>query len=153
MYKILETFGPAILSTEGEDWKRHKKIVASSFSEKSNRLAFEESLRQVDGMVQTWKEKGGCSENDIRVDDTKVDTAVFSLHVICAAGFGVPQAWRDCDVEKGAWGYVDGESSHQLKFKDSMPALLQSLHVRNQPHTQPCSILTNGSGSNCCLLG
>lgn len=129
MYKILETFGPTILSVEGEDWKRHKKVEASSFSEKSNGLAFEESLRQVEGMMQIWKEKGGSTEGDIRVDDTKVDTAVFSLHVICAAGFGVPQTWTDTDVEKGAWGYVDEESSHKLKFKDSMPAMLQSLHV------------------------
>jgi cytochrome P450 len=38
LYAIVDIFGPSLLTTEGDDWKRHRKIVAPAFSEKSNSL-------------------------------------------------------------------------------------------------------------------
>ncbi len=35
-YKIVDLFGRSILTPEGSEWKRHKKIVGPSFSERSN---------------------------------------------------------------------------------------------------------------------
>ena len=87
-YKVVDIFGRSIISQEGAEWRRHRKVVGPSFSEKSNKLVFEESLRQAQSMMDSW------SYNDMKVDDAAHDTATLSLHVICAAGFGVPQVVR-----------------------------------------------------------
>jgi hypothetical protein len=75
-YKIVDIFGRSILTQEGLEWKRHKRVVGPSFSEKSNRLVFEESLRESN------------TNQEMRIERLAVDTATLSFHVICAAGFG-----------------------------------------------------------------
>jgi len=138
LYGLLNTFGKSILSVEGQEWRRHKKIVGSSFSEKSNRLVFEESLRQSEGMIDLWAKQKGNNIRDMRIEDTTHDTSTLSLHVICAAGFGVPQVWSKEEEEKAGadnWGFVNSRMGvkHTLSFKDSLPALLNALLVRILP--------------------
>jgi cytochrome P450 len=87
-YKIIDIFGRSILTSEGLEWKRHKRVVGPSFSEKSNRLVFEESLRQVEGMLDVWGSRGGNTKLEMRIGKLAVDMATLSFHVICAAGFG-----------------------------------------------------------------
>jgi cytochrome P450 len=38
IYGIADIFGRSMLSSEGDEWKRHMKIVAPAFSEKSSAL-------------------------------------------------------------------------------------------------------------------
>src|SRR5208282_4856086 len=54
VYGIIDIYGSSILSTEGADWRRHRKIVAPAFSEKSNALVWKESVRQAAGMLKFW---------------------------------------------------------------------------------------------------
>jgi cytochrome P450 len=84
----MDIFGRSILTSEGLEWKRHKRVVGPSFSEKSNRLVFEESLRQVEGMLDVWVSRGSNTKQEMRIERLAVDTATLSFHVICAAGFG-----------------------------------------------------------------
>jgi cytochrome P450 len=85
-YGLVDIFGKSILTQDGQEWRRHKKIVGPSFSEKSNRLVFEESLRQTEGMVNLWATQGKNTKVELRVVNTAEDAATLSLHVICAAG-------------------------------------------------------------------
>lgn len=130
-YKIVDLFGRSMLTSEGQDWRVHRKVVAPSFSEKSNRFAFEESLRQAEAMMDQWGSYGSNTEEDMRIDNTANDTATLSLHVICAAGFGVPQIWPGEDESKLDGKGLPGFSTaglakgHQLMFKDS---LIQMIH-------------------------
>jgi cytochrome P450 len=87
-YKIIDIFGRSILTQEGNEWKRHKRVVGPSFSEKSNRLVFEESLREVEAMLDVWVGREGNTKREIRVERLPIDMATLSFHVICAAGFG-----------------------------------------------------------------
>ncbi|KUJ12797.1 cytochrome P450 monooxygenase-like protein [Mollisia scopiformis] len=132
-YKIVDLFGRSILTQEGQEWKRHRKIVGPSFSEKSNRMVFEESLRQTEGMMGLWASQQKASKGELKVGNTAVDAATLSLHVICAAGFGVPQLWPQEGEEKllgnGVPGFSEHEAkgSHTLTFKDSINQLLKKL--------------------------
>jgi cytochrome P450 len=92
-YKIIDIFGRSIVTIEGQDWKRHRKVVGPSFS-KSNKLVFEESLRQARGIMDFWTSQSPNSSQGVKIRNTAIDTAVLSLHVICAAGFGLPQLGR-----------------------------------------------------------
>jgi cytochrome P450 len=41
MYWALAFFGPNLVITEGDDWKRHRKVVQSSFSENAYPLVWQ----------------------------------------------------------------------------------------------------------------
>jgi hypothetical protein len=41
----MDIFGRSMLTQEGSDRKSHRRIIWPSFSEKSNKLVFEEGLR------------------------------------------------------------------------------------------------------------
>jgi cytochrome P450 len=111
-YKVVDMFGGSILTQEGAEWKRHRKVVGPSFSEKSNKLVFEESLKQAAGMMENWA-LNGSSRDDVRVSDCAAGTAELSLNVICAAGFGVPQLWPHESVDKLGGKGVEGFSGHE----------------------------------------
>ncbi|PVH82251.1 cytochrome P450 [Cadophora sp. DSE1049] len=132
-YKIVDLFGKSILTQEGQEWKRHRKIVGPSFSEKSNRLVFEESVRQAEGMMSVWAEKKGNSREKMIVGNAAIDAASLSLHVICAAGFGVPTLWPNEGEEKlggrGIPGFSDKSltGGHELSFQGGLTQLLKQL--------------------------
>ncbi|KAF7852434.1 hypothetical protein EAF04_010974 [Stromatinia cepivora] len=147
-YKVLEVFGSNIVTTEGEEWRRHKRIVGKSFGEKSMGLVWEESIKQADGMVGVWRRrneeggKGGNVNEDmgLKVEDAGSDTAILSLHVICVAGFGVPQLWEgeeneevgngDRKIEGGGapnLGLNKPVGDHTMGFKDCINLVLSSL--------------------------
>jgi cytochrome P450 len=136
-YKVIDILGGNIVTAEGEDWKRQKKIVGPSFSERSNRLVWEESLRQTKGLLGMWKRKDGVSERGdggFRVEDPRKGCALLSLHVICAAGFGVPQLWpgqnKDLLEGNGVPGFSGDElrEGHTLSMKDALTGLLRDIY-------------------------
>jgi cytochrome P450 len=132
-YGLVDIFGKSILTQEGQEWRRHRKIVGPSFSEKSNRLVFEESLRQTESMIGSWATQGTNTKAELRVVNTPEDAATLSLHVICAAGFGVPQVWPNETEEnleqKGlqAFSKFKLTGGHTLSFKDALVSLLKHI--------------------------
>ena len=44
MYTSLDIYGKNLVSTEGSDWRTHRKLVAPSFGDKNNQLVFNETL-------------------------------------------------------------------------------------------------------------
>ena len=114
-----------------------RKLWAPSFSEKSNKLVFEESLRQAEGLLQVWKaadkDGDGGGKKGFSVLDSAEQCAVLSLHVISAAGFGVPQLWphQSEDVLEGdaMGGFGGGRlmGGHTLSLKDALQSLLKNI--------------------------
>jgi cytochrome P450 len=133
LYAIVDIYGPSILTTEHEDWRRHRRVVAPAFSEKSNSLVWKESLRQGLGMVEVWSKLEGNTSGTMKVEDTAPYTATMALHVISAAGFGVRQLWAGEDEEKLGSNAIPGfntsqlTGTHTLTFKESLKTLLHSI--------------------------
>jgi len=48
-YKILDIFGRNVVTTEGIEWKAHRKLTSPSFNEKNNSLVFTEACSQAQG--------------------------------------------------------------------------------------------------------
>ena len=102
--------------------------MGPGFAERSNRLVFEESLRQVRGMIGMWKKEGGRGRH------TSEGTRMLSLHVICAAGFGVPQLWPGESEKKlegkGIPGFSGDElvGDHEMSMKDALVGLLRDIY-------------------------
>ena len=122
-----------MLSSEGDEWKRQRKIIAPAFSEKSNALVWKESLRQTTGMLKFWSNLDGNSVEFMKVKDTAPHTHVMALHVISGAGFGVRQVWDDEDEKELGRNAIPGfntkklNDNHKMAFKDSMTMLLKGV--------------------------
>ena len=133
IYGIVDIFGSSILSSEDDNWKRHRKIVAPAFSEKSNALVWKESLKQATGMLKFWSKLEGNCPGYMKVKDTAPDTALMTLHVISGAGFGVRQVWEDEDEEQLGVETIPGfnttklKGNHSLTFKHSLNTLLHGM--------------------------
>jgi len=93
-YALVDIFGSSIVSTEGDTWKRHRKIVAPAFAERNNLLVWQESLRQASGMLNFWSNLKGNTKAKMTVDDVGHDTAHLALNVLSGAAFGVSQLWQ-----------------------------------------------------------
>lgn len=126
LYHVVEVYGKNMLSSEGEEWKRHRRIVGPSFNEKSNALVFEESVRQAQGLLNYLATMDGNSRDDLSVRDVAPHMATLALHVICGAAFGVPQTWPGEDESVLGTRTVQGfntkklNENHKLPFKDTV---------------------------------
>jgi len=92
-YTVLDVYGRNVVTTEADEWKMHRKIVSPPFSEKNNKLVWEEAIRQSQMLMQDWQtrdqQEGGA------VVDAHREMMKLALHIISAAGFGVTFDWND----------------------------------------------------------
>jgi hypothetical protein len=123
---VVKLYGDNVVTVEGPDWRRHRKIVAPAFSEKSNALAWEQSLNQARGMLKFWARIEGNNLEELKIQDTSVDTATLTLHVLSGTGFGIPQIWPGEEEkvlgDKKAPGLNTTEliGKHSMTFKESL---------------------------------
>ncbi len=125
-YVVVNHFGRNMLSSEGTDWKRQRKMIAPAFSERSNAFVWEQSLQQAQSMLTYWSKLEGNSREEMNIGNTQEDTANLALHVICGAGFGVPQLWPHEDESILGNRRVPGfntrklAKNHTMDFKESL---------------------------------
>lgn len=133
VYTIVDMYGPSLLTVTGDRWKRHKKIIAPAFSEKSNTLVWQESLRQVEGLVEVWGQQLGSTKESMKVADAAGDTMQLALNVISGAGFGVPQLWPGQDEKHLGDRVVQGFNTkeltgkHKLSFIEALRTMVNSV--------------------------
>ncbi|KAJ3846377.1 cytochrome P450, partial [Lentinula lateritia] len=107
LYQPLSIFGENIVASEGEEWKRYRKIAAPAFSERNNNLIWEESLRiALDLFDNVWG-----SKNSIVIDHVPNLTVPFALFVLSSAAFGRRISWSDSDTIP---------SNHRMSFKSAL---------------------------------
>ena len=98
VYKILMFYGSNVVVTEGEEWKRHRKISAPSFSERNNRLVWNETM----SIMRELCEDVWASKSAITVPNIVDLTVPIALFVIGVAGFGKRMSWyEDSYVPEG----------------------------------------------------
>ena len=84
--------------TEGDEWKRHRKISAPSFSERNNRLVWDETML----IVQELSEVLWAGKQEVAVDNIVDLTVPMALFIIGVAGFGKRMSWKeDLSMPKG----------------------------------------------------
>jgi len=116
-YKVLTFFGRNIVASEGEEWKRYRKISAPAFSDKNNRLVWDETCQiMLDLFDNTWAKK-----HTISLDNCIDVTLQVALAVIGIAGFGHRVRSADDHVIP---------AGHQMTFKDSLHIVSTSVITR-----------------------
>ncbi|PFH50911.1 hypothetical protein AMATHDRAFT_40534 [Amanita thiersii Skay4041] len=118
LYDTLTFFGHNIIATEHDLWKKYRKIAAPAFSERNNKLVWDESIRILLDLVENvWKDK-----KEIVVDDCLAEiTTPLALYIIGSAGFGRKISWKeDTQIPLG----------HSMKFKDALRIVSTGVFIK-----------------------
>ncbi|XP_006461186.1 hypothetical protein AGABI2DRAFT_150975 [Agaricus bisporus var. bisporus H97] len=114
IYEAINIYGRNILSTDGELWKKYRRISAPSFSEKNNRLVWAETLRIVDDLVDNiWNNTDATIAHGVDI------TLPLALLVIGTAGFGQTVSWEDNANAKS--------KNHLLTFREALHTTASNL--------------------------
>ncbi|KIM80206.1 hypothetical protein PILCRDRAFT_790075, partial [Piloderma croceum F 1598] len=114
IYRSLTFFGKNIVASEGEDWKRYRKVTAPAFSDRNNRLVWDETCRIMQDLFDNiWGNKDEIMLHHC-VDVTLQACSSLNsdyIHLIFPLGFGrrVPLI-DDLTIPEG----------HRLTFKDAL---------------------------------
>ena len=122
IYTILQFFGENVVTSEGIDYKRHRKRVAPRFGEKNNLLVFDQTKANVQAMFDNWK-NAYSTETDGYLVDTNNEMMKLALHVISSAAFGSKLDWEGDDKEVL-------KKNHKLSFKTTVEEVIEGLRLK-----------------------
>jgi cytochrome P450 len=128
-YKIREKFGN-ILSTEGVEWKQHRKVSSPSFNEKNNVLVFSEACGQTQDMLRKWT--GIDGKGNITINEVPADTDRLTLHIISNVGFGKRLMWpgekrKEGESSEDVYSSEIRAGGHTMSFENSLYMFLEKL--------------------------
>ena len=96
---MVDIYGKSLVSTEGNEWRRHVAVAGPAFGEALNSLVWKETLR----LMRDWfTDELDSTPFDCRVPGSgsviKVDMlskmTQLTLHVIAVSGFGLRMPWK-----------------------------------------------------------
>lgn len=129
-YEVMNVFGRSILSTEGGEWKEHRRVTAPGFNEKNNVLVFSEATRQAQSMIKKW-----LAEEGKTISEVPKDTMRLTLHIITSIGFGVSLLWPGEEptdlknMKNAALSSNKPPPGHTMSSEDSLSELLENLFL------------------------
>ncbi|KAI0860075.1 cytochrome P450 [Xylaria cubensis] len=130
-YKILSLFGDNILSTEGNEWRLHRKLTAPTFNESNMARIFEESTHQAQCLVAHWLNKG--KRQILR--SLEEDIMELAFNVISFLGFGLRVPWSHeplpNDISPDMMKYIrrDNPEGYQLAFRTCLTQLVHNIFL------------------------
>ncbi|KAL8831430.1 MAG: hypothetical protein Q9191_000874 [Dirinaria sp. TL-2023a] len=114
----LNVFGPSLITVEGDDWQRHRRLTAPSFNEKASSVVWAEALRQAHDMLKSWTLRGVHG-----TFDTVKDTETMTLHVLTHAASGVRYSFDQ--------GVQQLPKGHSMSYKESLSVCLHNIIAFN----------------------
>ncbi|KAF4810010.1 Cytochrome P450 86A4 [Colletotrichum siamense] len=115
--KVLDFLGTSLVSSDGEDWVRHRKATVSTLSDRNNRLVWTETVRQTQQMIQHY-----FSASSGHIIDPVEDVREVYLHVFTGVCFGVKY-----DFRQAAKKYIP--EGHSRSYKDCLHTSLKDLLI------------------------
>jgi cytochrome P450 len=133
MYGALDIYGKNLVTTEGPDWRGHRKLVAPSFGEKNNELVFTETLHHAQSMLSLWT--GDDGRGNKTVADPSAAAMNFALYVISSAGFDVRMKWpheegrETTEKTDDTSMFVESEAppGHTMNYREALSELLHNI--------------------------
>jgi cytochrome P450 len=138
IYKSVDIYGKNVVSSEGAEWRYHRKATSPPFTEKNNHIVWAESINQAEAMLSSWV--GTDGKGNRTVDRIMDDTMRLALHVISKAGFGRHLEWPTAKTEaKVDKDYIDpskientvsedeANKGHTMSYSYAIHCLLDNL--------------------------
>ncbi|KAL5524766.1 hypothetical protein ACEPAF_9912 [Sanghuangporus sanghuang] len=89
---LLQIMGDNVVTSEGEDWKRHRRIVAPAFNHSTYRNVWETTARVYEDML---KQEGWEHIDATPPANFNKITHKLALFLIAIVGFGIPMSWSE----------------------------------------------------------
>lgn len=124
LWAMLNCFGPNVITATGEDWRRHRKVTAAAFTERTSRLAWDEALRQGEQVLSYWKAAGPKG-----VKSTPRDCKTVALNILVSAGFGRSCAFAGGEDEGDDDDDATKDGSDLLGYHSSLRLILENILV------------------------
>ncbi|OSX58093.1 hypothetical protein POSPLADRAFT_1061204 [Postia placenta MAD-698-R-SB12] len=117
LYKVLLIFGPNIVASEFDSWKRYRRMVASAFSDRNHEYVwYSASKLGVDLLDNVFK-----NEKEVVLDDVTEITLPLALYMIAIAGFGREVTFQhDGVVPHG----------HKMSFKAAIDIIAKDIFLK-----------------------
>ncbi|KAJ7461743.1 cytochrome P450 [Mycena galericulata] len=120
-YETVNFFGQNLVSTEGANWKRHRRVANPAFNEASNAFVWIETVRVVNEWFADLDTKTSVDGSlDI---DAREDFVQLTLLVLASAGFGRRASWQEDSS-------VASDPGHRLAFRAAVSTALEHIIVR-----------------------
>lgn len=102
---VMNIFGKNVLTTDGAEWSRHRRIVAGAVTERVSPMVWSEAIRQTRALLSSMEKKSqdnGVDSNSTSSNDIFDMIKRIAIHVLYAAGMGTKQEFESSDaaVEK-----------------------------------------------------
>ncbi|KAI1821297.1 cytochrome P450 [Xylaria intraflava] len=130
MYGILELFGRNVVTTEGAEWRMHRKVTSASFNERNSALVFKEASSLARGMTDYWFQNQAINGS---IKTIEQDTMSLALNIISYVGFGLRLVWpgqalpADADSRMIKYASFDPPPGHTLTFSGAIGGVLEHL--------------------------
>ncbi|GAA96426.1 uncharacterized protein L969DRAFT_94521 [Mixia osmundae IAM 14324] len=122
VYDSLRLLGDNVVTTDGAEWRVHRRVTSPAFSEANNELVFSSAVKIVrawsDELVANSDAQGVALDKDLLENTVKIALMVFS-----AAAFGYNLPWDDEEALKPAPG-------HKLSFRSALSGSVDYLLPR-----------------------
>lgn len=126
---VMNVFGENVLTTDGSNWARHRRIVAGAVTERVSPIVWEESVRQTRQLMQSVFRKNENGVTNEMFDGIKK----VAIHVLYRAGMGNQQDFEgEEEVKQGMkLSYIDAVKI--INENVSGPTILPTWMLRNYP--------------------
>lgn len=112
---ILNIFGPSVLTSDGDDWTRQRKLIAPIINEKISALVFGESISQARQMLDS-----DIGDSNGVTNTTMQGMKTVAINVLGLAAFGIPLPWKKSENEQPAYG-------HRLTYMEATKIVVENL--------------------------
>ncbi|KAK2756986.1 hypothetical protein FQN54_004954 [Arachnomyces sp. PD_36] len=84
--QLFAVYGENVLSTQGSDWLRHRKITASAFNENTVPEVWKESVKRATALSL-------ADQSDLTLGGARSTFDVLAMQVLAVVGFGQDMSW------------------------------------------------------------
>ncbi|KAK4495698.1 hypothetical protein PRZ48_012966 [Zasmidium cellare] len=116
--KLLAIWGENITSTDGEEWKHHRRVVNAGFTPAIHAMVWEEASEQTQTLIDHWATLGSV------VPVIKIWMSKLALHVVSATFFHKKLTWKEVN---------DIPADHKMGFEQALNSVIR--------HLQPIALL------------
>lgn len=119
--EILRVYGASVLTTEDEEWKKHRRISQPAFSERNIRLVWKAGTDVIEELMDDlWENKA-----EVRTNHALDITIQVALMVLSIAAFGKPMSWKTGKFSSTSGSSDKGggerfERGHKMSFTQSI---------------------------------
>lgn len=118
MLRFYDIWGPTIGSVEGEEWKKHRKVVSYGLNPSSLPTVWKEAIHQTDALVARWRQDAYV------VPVAKTWMSRLALHVIASVFFDARLEWREYEDLREDRPAAEG---YRMSFASALFTVLKRL--------------------------